>query len=285
MHFTFGLEYTPRCPKPGTPFTESEFVRRRSTYTFNLREIGIVLVDLWNFGWEDGPVVHSLGADLSLERGRSHARRKKEIIETRIAPAVQQLRDCGVQIFHCNHPPILMKYPQWIPSTSAQERENVDVGGNPSVIKCSPGRESHPSVEWTYEWQHRHSDDVFNLKWQEDQGAVYDHIRIPDCVAPCGDDLLVFSHNQFHRLLSERNIRVLFYIGFETDECVVHSTYGIRNMNAYGYMTNIVRDCTTTCESAETLPGLWRTKVAVEYIEKRWGYSITVADLLTSIAR
>ena len=54
-------------------------------------------------------------------------------------------------------------------------------------------------------------------------------------------------------------------------------------MHSYGYMTNIVRDCTTTYESAETVEGLWRTKVAIEQIEKRWGYSINAYDLLREI--
>ena len=72
-------------------------------------------------------------------------------------------------------------------------------------------------------------------------------------------------------------------MGFETDECVQNSDYGIINMNQYGYMTNIVRDCTTIYESAKTLEGFWRTKVAIGNIEKRWGYSITSSNLLNLI--
>lgn len=71
-------------------------------------------------------------------------------------------------------------------------------------------------------------------------------------------------------------------MGFETDECMLNSTYGIRNMHDKGYMTNIVRDCTTTYESAETVNGLWRTKVAIEQIEKLWGYSILSSVLVQS---
>lgn len=71
-------------------------------------------------------------------------------------------------------------------------------------------------------------------------------------------------------------------MGFETDECIMNSAYGIRNIYAFGYMTNIVRDCTTTYESAETVRGLWRTKVAIEQIEKLWGYSILSTNLVQS---
>ena len=63
----------------------------------------------------------------------------------------------------------------------------------------------------------------------------------------------------------------------------MHSDYGIINTHSLGYMTNIVRDCTTTYESAESVGDFWRTKVAIEQIEKRWGYSITSYDLLNAL--
>jgi nicotinamidase-related amidase len=139
-----------------------------------------------------------------------------------------------------------------------------------------------PESEWVETWRSRHSDNVFNGSWMSVQGNVYDQIKIPNEIEPKEGDLLIYSKEQFDRLLRSRGIRVLFYMGFETDECIINSNYGIRNMHSYGYMTNIVRDCTTTYESAETLKGLWRTKVAVEQIEKLWGYSITSTELVNS---
>lgn len=65
MDVKIDLEFTPRSPRPGVTYTESSFVRSSSQFTFRSEEIGIALVDLWNFGWEDGPVVDSLGWELS----------------------------------------------------------------------------------------------------------------------------------------------------------------------------------------------------------------------------
>lgn len=62
---------------------------------------------------------------MSTERGVSHALRKKEIIIQRIAPSVKQLRQYGIQIFHCNHPDFLHKSPQWITSTTEEERKRA----------------------------------------------------------------------------------------------------------------------------------------------------------------
>jgi len=72
-------------------------------------------------------------------------------------------------------------------------------------------------------------------------------------------------------------------MGFKTDICVQFSDYGMRNMSNLGYMCNIVRDCTTTFETAETVDGLWKTKVHISYIESKWGYSTTSRSLIDSI--
>ena len=98
---------------------------------------------------------------------------------------------------------------------------------------------------------------------------------LPSALQPQHGDLLVFSNAQFHRLLTERQIRVLFYMGFEATECVQFSPYGIANMQSHGYLCIIVRDGTTTYEAAETLDGLWKTRVELIAIEQRWGYSTT----------
>lgn len=285
MKFDINLEYTPRSPKTELPFTEANFFRMNTPYTFNTSEIGIALVDLWNFGWEYSPSIPSLGRELSLERGISHAFRKKEIIEKLIVPTVEELRDYGVKIFHCNHIPFLEVFPQWMDSTTVEERKILKKQSQiqKDDINTQVDTESFPGNEWTCNWKSKHTNDVFNIKWSDEQVKTYSQISIPKPIQPKDGDLLIYSKEQFHRLLTENKIRCLFYMGFETDECVQNSDYGIINMNQYGYMTNIIRDCTTTYESAETLEGLWRTKVAVENIEKRWGYSITSLDFLNSI--
>lgn len=286
MKFKINLKYTPRSPISDLPFTETSFIRMNTPYTFNTNEIGIALVDLWNFGWENSPSISSLSWEHSLERGVSHALKKKDIIENLIVPTVEELRGYGVRIFHCNHIPFLEDFPQWMDSTSEEERKNI--GTRTQFIQKEDVKKKvkigvFPGNEWTSEWKAKHTNDVFNLKWSDEQANTYSQISIPKPIQPKDGDLLVYSKEQFHRLLSKNKIRCLFYMGFETDECVQHSDYGIINMNHYGYMTNIIRDCTTTYESAETLEGLWRTKVAIENIEKKWGYSITSLDLLNSI--
>ena len=295
MPFTVNLEYTPFCPQEGLPFTEASFARRSVPFTFEVGEIGVALVDLWNFGWEDGPVSESLGPDLSFERGRSHALRKRQITERVIAPTVAVLRDLGVQIFHCNHGRFLETFPQWQASTTQEERQahwektspmDVVIPENEhgrADIKDEPmpkhGR--HPG------WREQHQRLVWeSQEWgMKQRGDLYPQLAIPAPVRPKGNDLLVCERDQFHRLLTERGIRVLFYMGFETDCCLAHSPrYGIAKMTGLNCLCTVVRDGTATYEAAETLEGQWRTRVAVMDIEARFGYSLTSSALIESVA-
>lgn len=306
MSFTINLEYTPFAPQEGLPFTEDSFVRRSAPFTFEVGDIGLALVDVWNFGWKDGPVGESLGPDLSFERGRSHALRKRRIIEKVIAPTVDALRAQGVQVFHCSHARFLDQYPQWEASTTEAEREaarpkpaaergqeapdEAQSGAAPQGGDTAASHETWPPLEWTTAWREQHMELIWRQKsWGLVQGReVYPKIALAPPVHPREGDLLVSSQEQFHRLLTERRIRVLFYMGFETDQCLMYSGYGLANMqNDYcgcNYLCTVVRDGTTTYETAETLAGEWRTRVAVIDIETRFGYSVTSSALVEAVA-
>lgn len=294
MRFSIQLGYTPRCPQPGVPFTEQSFIRKHREFVFDTSEIGVALVDLWNFGWPDGPVGATLGPDYSYEWGESHARRKRYIVENLIAPTVQALREAGIQIFHCNLWEVLSKYPQWQASTTAEERnlfqQTLTATQGNSTQHGATGEGNHlgrdfPPKTWVREWKAQHVDDVDGTEWLKRSADELCNFDIPEPVRPKTNDLLVATRDQFHRLLCDREIRVLFYMGFETNHCVQFKPYGIANMTDLGYLCSIVRDCTTTYESAKTLDGLWRTQVSIEEIEMRYGYSVDSTELVKAVTR
>ena len=302
MPFTVGLEYTLLCPQEGLPSTESSFVRRSVPFKFEVGDIGLALVDVWNFGFEGGPVGETLGSDLSFERGRSHALRKRRIVEEVIAPTVDRLRAQGVQVFHCSHARFLDQFPQWTASTTETEREAAKpkpvpeqkapnmVEQGAETLGDTAAQEPWPPREWVSGWREQHLELVWRQKsWGMVQGReVYPQIALAPPVQPKAGDLLVSSQEQFHRLLTERRIRALFYMGFETDQCLMYSGYGLANMqNDYcgcNYLCTVVRDGTTTYEVAETLEGQWRTRAAVIDIESRFGYSVTSSALMEAVA-
>ena len=283
MNFTVDLEYTSCSPQDGLPFTEETFCRRSIPFTFDVKEVGIALVDLWNFGWDDGPFDEELG-DRSFERGRSHAERKRRIIETKVGPLVNTLRDMDFQIFHCNQADFLKHYPQWSQSTTDEERQSLSANPASSENLKEERNSQWPPQEWVDSWKNQHRELIWRMKdWANIQGKLYYQISIPEPVEPQDGDLLVYFGDQFHRLLVEKRIKILFYMGFETDECLMNKPHGIRNMSRLGYMPIVVTDCTTTYEAAETLDGLWKTRVTILNIEAHQGYSVTSEALLKSL--
>ncbi len=78
-------------------------------------------------------------------------------------------------------------------------------------------------------------------------------------------------------------MRVRLYVSFEAYECVFWSPYGLANMGLFGYLPVIVRDCTATYEFAETLDGLWKTRMAFLDVEARFGYSVASGALLEAV--
>ena len=293
MPFTVALEYTPFCPQEALPFTEESFVRHSLPFTFDVAEVGVALVDLWNLGWDDGPVSQTFGPDLSTERGRSHAQRKRQITERVIAPTVDLLRDAGVQVFHCNHGRFLEGYAQWESSTTPEERQahwerakpSSEGGGEGQQSGVEAGGSTSQERGWHAGWREEHEERVLMSRWGLRQyRELYPQVAIPAPVRPRGGDLLVCELDQFHRLLAERGTRVLFYVGFEADACLVHNpAYGMSRMSGPDCMCAVVRDGTTTYEVAETLDGLWRTRVAILNIEARYGYSVTSSALVGAV--
>ena len=296
MQFTIELDYTPQCPQPNQPFTETSFTRQSTPFTLNITDIGIALVDLWNFGWEDGPVSKTLGPELSLEHGLSHARRKRQITERVILPTVAQLRNLGVQIFHCNHSLFPQRYPEWLASTTEEERAEAEAErlrlreqaqSKQSDTPADKDPNAWPPKTWVTQWREQHTELIYgSQQWMITQGEdVYPNIDIPAPVRPAPGDLLIHSGEHFHRWLQQKQIRVLFYMGFETTACVMSSSYGIINMQRYSYLCNIVRDCTTTIETAETVDGLWCTRGAFLTIEEKWGYSVDAQTLVQAVSK
>ena len=285
MPVMLDLDYTPVCPQRGLPFSEPSFERRSVRATFERGELAVLLVDLWNIGFDDGPVDAELGVDGSTEFGLSHALRKRAVIEQVITPTVQALRKARVLIIHGNHAPILQRYPQWAASTTPEEPVRFAAAATaPSAPPTKPSHDAWPPVTWATQWSEGHQRLVYDPAWQRRQGdAIYPKLDIPAPVRPQGGDLLAADDAQIHRLLRERRVRVLFFMGFETAHCVQNSPYGMAAMARRGYGCVLVRDATASPESAETLDGLWRTRAEIIGIEQRYGYSTTTQALVRAV--
>jgi len=66
-------------------------------------------------------------------------------------------------------------------------------------------------------------------------------------------------------------------------EAIRLSVDGVRSGCGGPFGCVVVRDGTTTIETAETLDGLWRTKAAIIDIEQQYGYSVTSGALVKAV--
>ena len=105
----------------------------------------------------------------------------------------------------------------------------------------------------------------------------------PD-VRPKGTDVVITDSQELHRFCSQRQILFLFYLGFNTNACILMRDYGTLEMGMRGYGIIVLRDCTTGIESYQTHDQLWQTRGAVLFLEMFSKYSITSPELIDSLA-
>jgi hypothetical protein len=184
-------------------------------------------------------------------------------------------------VVHAPTADIAVKHPQW--GALADEADRQATGGAPSTTGRPP-KTAWPPPDWIAQWRMQHTYLFRTRRWITD---YYTHVRpnqnIPEPLRPVDGDLVVSSGDMLHRLLSERQIRILFYCGFATNMCLIDKPGAIRDMYGRGYMPIVLRDATTGTENAETVDGLWITHAFIDQIEMLWGYSITADEFLDAL--
>ena len=264
-----------------TTLSEDNFFHYTKPMTFQPEEVAFVMVDLWNTGFGPEPLSH-LGWEAEWNAGKSFCDRAGQIGTDLILPMLQACRNRGITVVHAPTADIAVKYPQW--ESLANDGDRQAATGSPSTTGTPPKTE-WPPTEWTATWRTEHTHLFRTKRWISD---YYKHVRpnpdIPEPLQPVDGDLVVTSGNMLHRLMAERQIRILFYCGFATNMCLIDKPGAIRDMYNRGYMPILVRDATAGTENAETYEGKWITHAFVDQIEMLWGYSILTDEFLKAIA-
>jgi nicotinamidase-related amidase len=260
-----------------TQLTERRFYHYTHEMAFDRSEIAFVMVDLWNTGFGPAPLSH-LGWEAEYNAGKSFCDRAGEIEMTKILPMLRACRKRGITVVHAPTRDIAVKYKQWAEMATDEEKNP------PGAAAANPP--DWPPREWVSAWRQEHYHLFRTKKWIT---SYYKHVRpnqdIPPPLQPVDGDLVISSGGMLHRLLKARGIRVLFYCGFATNMCLLDKPGAVRDMHDRGYMPIVIRDATTGTENAETVGGLWLTRVFVDQIEMLWGYSVTTAEFLKAVNR
>jgi hypothetical protein len=76
----------------------------------------------------------------------------------------------------------------------------------------------------------------------------------------------------------------LFFLGFNTNACILMRDYGTLAMGRRGYEVTMLRDCTPGMESAETAPGLAQTQNTILMLEMFGKYSLTSDEFIAGLS-
>ena len=236
---------------------EENYRYRELDWTVPLSQCALISLDVWNHHFS-----------------RETLERIEEITVNRIAPLVDACREAGLQVIHAPAGPVAQKHPNWVKLIPDEEK--------PQPIW--PDSPVWPPAEF------RKKDDAYAqyARPHEPQEArrIAHREQLRDfhpAVRPVGDEAVILNGEELHRLCAKRGILFLFYVGFNTNACIVMRDYGTLAMNARGYDVILVRDCTTGMETHETLADMTCTRGQIATLEEFGIYTVTGEQLRDSL--
>ena len=198
--------------------------------------------------------------------------RGEAVVQQKIIPLVKACREAGLQIIHAPSPGrnLARGHPNYVDLVTDEElNAGKDNEWPPSEFRSKSGE---------YEKYAKPKEP----RDKERADRVAGLVMHPD-VLPEGDEPVVAYGEDLHRYCKQNGILFLFYLGFNTNACILHRDYGTLEMAKRGYDIIIVRDCTTGMESFETHDELWQTRVSVQILEMFGKYSVTSQELTAGL--
>jgi nicotinamidase-related amidase len=243
---------------PGAESAERSFRYRDLDWRIPLDQAALISLDVWN---------HHFAADTLA--------RIDEITVDRIAPLVATCRTAGLQVIHAPAGPVAQKHPNWV--------DLMPAGAEPQPVW--PGSPAWPPKDFRgkrkeYEQYARPPESLEQERNQRRETSRDFH----PAVQPVGDEAVVLHGEELHRLCAQRGILFLFYVGFNTNACIVMRDYGTLTMHARGYEVILVRDCTTGMETHQTTAELVCTRGQIASLEQFGIYTVTAGQLGGSLA-
>lgn len=238
---------------PGVEWLETNTGYAQLDWEIPISQAGLVMVDVWN---------HHYLKDTEA--------RSESIIHENIVPLVAVCREMGLQVIHAPSPRIAERHPAWV---------------NLSVDEGSPAYEHRgwPPAEFRSK-----SDDykAYARPREPRDGERQKHVErleMHPLVQPEGNDVVIATGEELHLYCKNKGIMFLFYLGFNTNACILLRDYGTLRMHERGYEVIIVRDCGTGMESFETHNDLWQTRGTILFLEMFGKYSISSLELISAL--
>ena len=244
---------------PGTEMAEQNYGHRELDWEMSLSEAALVSLDVWNrTPW---------AAQDSQDRA-------DEVVETKIVPLVEACRACGLQVVHAPANPVASKSPNYVSLIGEDEKFQAAYPNSPEWPPPEFREKTGPYAR--YARPHEPQEEQANRFRAESRD-------FHPLVHPAGDEPVIATGEELHRLCAQRGILHLFYVGFNTNACIVMRDYGVFQMLHRGYQTILVRDCTSGMETHETRENLTCTRGQIASVEQFGVYTVSSEHVIEAL--
>ncbi len=252
-------------------------------------QAALVLVDVWDRHYIKDPEV-----------------RAEKIIQEKIRPLLAACRRGGLQVIHAPAPPQAKLQAGWVgrgenggpaaeparegsPSGAGGVSPAREKAGGSSGTGTMPASAGLATLDANAPWpplQFRRKTGPYREFARPDEPMEETRLKrlkglsIHPDVRPLPGEPVIATGDELHRYCRQKGILFLFYVGFNTNACILLRDYGTIEMSNRGYEVILVRDCTTGMESFETADQLWQTRAAIQFLEMFGKYSITSDELI-----
>ncbi len=196
--------------------------------------------------------------------------RADEIVKGKIVPLLGACRAAGMPIIHAPAPGMVEKQQNWVRLISEEEMK-----GGPRA-DWPPGDFRAKSGSYG---QYARPDEPR----EPELTAMRAKRRLHPLVQVEGDEPVIYNGEELHRYCAQEGILFLFFLGFNTNACILLRDYGTIEMSKRGYEVIILRDCGTGMESFETQEELWQTRGTILFLEMYGKYSLTSQEMVEGL--
>lgn len=236
---------------PGIEWVETNTGYAHLDWKIPLDQTALVLVDVW---------AHHYLKDTEA--------RAEEIIRGKILPLLDACRKAGMRLIHAPAPGLAEDHP--------------------ARVRLADEKAPGPREDWPpREFRSKSGPYQAYARPAEPREPELVELRAKRTLHPLvqveAGEVVILNGEELHRYCKQQGILFLFFLGFNTNACILMRDYGTLEMGNRGYGIVMLRDCGTGMESFETHDELWQTRGAVLLLEMFGKYSVTSEELISGL--
>jgi nicotinamidase-related amidase len=240
----------------GQELTEDNFHYAHLDWMFPLEQAALIALDCWS--WHYSRQCHD---------------RIDRITREHIRPLLEACRTHGLQVIHAPAGGVAEKSDGWVNLLEGVEKQ----GEYPDLPDWPPADFRNKSGDFASFARPRETHEAVTDEHRENKRWYH------QCAAPIAGEAVILNGEELHRLCAQRGIMHLFYVGFNTNACMVYRDYSIKDMIARGYHGILLRDATTGMELADTVDDMTCTRGQIASLEQFGAYTLKTNELITAL--